>query len=381
MDPLLLGTSTPFHDEQTRLSLALRARDEFLVAMSHELRTPLNAILGLAEILCEGLYGALEEPQRRAVATISSSGQHLLSLINDILDLAKIEAGREELALATVAPLEICRLAIDLLAHTARRAGVTIAEQLPDTVSPIVADARRLCQILMNLLANAVDFTPAGGEVGLALEQLGDTLRFCIWDTGPGIAPEQQERLFYAFAQAEGSTRRSPIGTGLGLALVARLARLHGGSVALASSAGQGSRFTVTIPSAVAPAAGSAARPGAGAVLLFDSQEATARLLHAALWAEGYRTVAARSMVEACELLRLIAPRAIVAALPVDDHQGALLLPRLRAAAGDTPIVAVGSVLLSNSAAWAVAAGASTYLALPVQPEALSKTLQEICRQ
>jgi PAS domain S-box-containing protein len=232
------------------LARAVRAKDEFLANMSHELRTPLNAVLGLSEALQEEVYGTLTEKQRFSLQTIEESGRHLLTLINDILDLAKIEAGREELSLADVAIESVCQASLRMIKQIAQKKNLRVVESFQISVPSIQADERRLKQILVNLLSNAVKFTPEGGQVGL--EVTTDTehnqVYFIVWDTGIGIAPEHLERLFKPFTQIDSGLNRQHDGTGLGLSLVMRLAEMHGGSVAVASEVGQGSRFTVTLP-------------------------------------------------------------------------------------------------------------------------------------
>jgi signal transduction histidine kinase len=363
-----------------RLGDAMRAKDAFLAAMSHELRTPLNAILGLAEMLDEGLYGELEPRQRRAVCTIGSSGRHLLSLINDILDLAKIEAGREELELELTPPAASCRIALDLVAETARTRGIALSARLDEDAPPLRADRRRLHQILVNLLANAIKFTPEGGAVWLEHRRQADgTTRLTVGDTGVGIAPGNQQRLFRAFSQVDSARDRGLGGTGLGLALVARLARLHGGSVALCSAPGEGSRFSVVLP--VAEERPEAPEPSAEApaLLVLDDYEPSGRLLSAAARATGHRCAVTRGTAEVVGLLKELQPRALVAVLPIADHQGEALLPVLRSnVPAAIPILAVGSVTLRDSATRARAAGAAAYLALPADPAALAAALREV---
>ncbi len=234
----------------TQLARAARLKDEFLVSMSHELRTPLSAILGLSEALQEQLYGPLSEEHLNAIRGIEESGRHLLALINDILDLAKIEAGKVELDRDLVNVAAVCKSSLRLIQQTALQKQINVTATIDDAVTTIQADVRRLKQILVNLLANAVKFTPGGGAIGL--EVLGDpvqqVVRFTIWDTGIGIAPEDRARLFQPFVQLDSRLVREYPGTGLGLALVYRMTEMHGGSVSVESAVGQGSRFTVALP-------------------------------------------------------------------------------------------------------------------------------------
>lgn len=232
------------------LARAVRTKDEFLANMSHELRTPLNAILALSESLLEELRGPLNERQQAAVRAIEASGRHLLALINDVLDLAKIEAGRMEISREVVAVSDLCEASIALIKEQANKKRIRLSLQLDNPHARFLADPRRLKQILVNLLSNAVKFTPDGGSVELrvATDANQGTIAFTVSDTGIGIAPEQLQYLFQPFVQLDSSLSRQHEGSGLGLALVRRLADLHGGSVAVTSEPGKGSEFTVTLP-------------------------------------------------------------------------------------------------------------------------------------
>lgn len=233
------------------LAQAARLKDEFLANMSHELRTPLNAILGLSEGLQEQLYGPLNEKQLKYLQTIEESGRHLLALINDILDLSKIGAGKLILQLEPVLISQVCHTSLRLISQNAQAKNLQVEfESNVDPAAVILADERRLKQILVNLLSNAVKFTPTGGTIGLKVQddRTRPALLFTVWDTGIGIAPEALARLFKPFVQLDSSLARRYEGTGLGLSLVARLTQMHGGEVTVQSEPGQGSRFTVSLP-------------------------------------------------------------------------------------------------------------------------------------
>ncbi len=232
------------------LSRAARLKDEFLANMSHELRTPLNAILGRAEALQEAIYGPVTTEQVAALHGIAESGQHLLTLINDILDLSKIEAGRLTLERAPLDVDILGTMALRMVAQTAITKRLTLTSSFDGQVQLLEADERRLKQILVNLLSNAVKFTPEGGTVGLDVRGNPEqqTATFTVWDTGIGIAAEDLPRLFQPFVQLDNRLTRQYTGSGLGLSLVARLAHAHGGSVAIESAPGKGSRFSVILP-------------------------------------------------------------------------------------------------------------------------------------
>ncbi len=230
------------------LARAARLKDEFLSSMSHELRTPLNGILSLTESLDEGVYGPLTPVQTGPLRAVMEAGQHLLELINDILDLSKIEAGKLELRVGPMAVEAVCEASLRLVRQAALGKGLRLGFAIEEVGGEVVADERRLKQMLVNLLGNAVKFTPEGGQVGLEVRPEGEAVRFEVWDTGIGIAADKLGLLFQPFTQIDSGLARQYGGTGLGLSLVRRLAELHGGSVGVTSVEGQGSRFWFVIP-------------------------------------------------------------------------------------------------------------------------------------
>jgi signal transduction histidine kinase len=228
------------------LESASRHKSEFLASMSHELRTPLNAVIGFSQVLRQQMFGELNEKQLEYVDDILGSGQHLLNLINDILDLAKVEAGRMELQPAAFALDETLRNATAMVRERATRQDVTLSTEIDASVGEIEADERKLKQILFNLLSNAVKFTPAGGTVTLAARTEDGQAIISVRDTGVGISREDQARIFEDFYQLGPGMAQE--GTGLGLALTKRLVDLHGGELTLESTPGAGSTFTVRLP-------------------------------------------------------------------------------------------------------------------------------------
>jgi PAS domain S-box-containing protein len=232
------------------LEKAARMKDEFLASMSHELRTPLTGILGLSESLQLNTYGGLNEKQNKALRLIEESGHHLLDLINDILDLSKIEAGKLELDIQPLSLSEICQSALELTRGMANKKRQKVSfTMIPPTVT-VQGDARRIKQMLVNLLSNAIKFTAEDGALGLdvRVDEDDQVVSLSVWDNGIGIAAENIERLFQPFVQLDSSLARQYSGTGLGLSLVQRMADLHGGSVQVESSLGAGSRFTILLP-------------------------------------------------------------------------------------------------------------------------------------
>ncbi len=227
-----------------------RKKDEFLATMSHELRTPLNAILSCTEALREGAYGDLQTPQLDAIRTVRESGKHLLSLITDILDISKIEAGRMELSFSTLGVQAMCDSVIQMVRNAADARSIELSYANNTDIETFRGDPLRIKQILINLVSNAVKFTPEGGRVGLEVQAspASDSIVFRVWDTGPGISSENAYAIFKPFVQADGNYNRSQPGTGLGLAIAQHLARLHDGEIALEQFDGPGAVFSVTLP-------------------------------------------------------------------------------------------------------------------------------------
>jgi signal transduction histidine kinase len=239
------------NDELRRLYKELettsRHKSEFLANMSHELRTPLNAIMGFSQVLRERMFGEVNEKQEEYLDDILSSGNHLLSLINDVLDLSKVEAGQVELELAPFSLRTALERGVVMVREQATNDGVQVALAAGPEVDVVEGDERRIRQVIFNLLSNAVKFTPAGGTVDVRAARIDGEVRVSVADTGPGLAAEDHERIFEEFQQTEtGAEQRE--GTGLGLALSKRLVELHGGRIWVDSDLGRGSTFVFTLP-------------------------------------------------------------------------------------------------------------------------------------
>jgi signal transduction histidine kinase len=235
-----------------QLAQANRLKDEFLASMSHELRTPLNVVLGMSEALTEGVYGLLSDEQVEGVSHIHESGTHLLSLINDILDLSKIAAGKVNLDLHPCSIHETCASAVRMIRRKAESKRLTLAFQDETAATMAVLDGRRVKQVLLNLLSNAVKFTPKGGEIGLRVsltrESDKELINFEVWDSGIGIPETEIKNLFVPFQQIDSGLARAHEGTGLGLVITKRLVELHGGTIHLESDEGHGTRVTLKFP-------------------------------------------------------------------------------------------------------------------------------------
>jgi PAS domain S-box-containing protein len=382
------------------LERALRMKDEFLATMSHELRTPLNAILGLSETLHEQILGPLNEKQTQSLVTIEASGRHLLALINDILDLSKIEAGALTLSLSSVSAKSLCDASLLFVREAAHKKNIKLFSTLDSDVQIISVDERRVKQMLVNLLSNAVKFTPEGGQIGL--EMVGDrqarTVCFVVWDTGIGISEEGMARLFKPFVQLDSSLSRRYEGTGLGLSLVARMAAMHGGSVTVESKVGIGSRFTIMLPWTEAPKIDEPAHPGAAGtvmpetspksiatnakaplILIVDDNEATIFALSTYLEAKGYRLAIARNGREALAMVRVERPTLILMDLQMPDMDGLEATRSLRndsdPGLADVPIVVLTALAMPGDREKAIAAGANEYMSKPVNLKQLVKLI------
>jgi signal transduction histidine kinase len=235
-------------DKSRQLEVANKHKSEFLANMSHELRTPLNAIIGFSEVLIERMFGEMNAKQEDYLKDIHSSGKHLLSLINDILDLSKVEAGRMELELSEFHLPAALQNAMTLVRERAHTHGIALKLRVDPKLGQIHADERKFKQIVLNLLSNAVKFTPDGGRVDVNARMNGEAVEIAVKDTGVGIAPKDQEAVFEEFRQVGRDYTTKQEGTGLGLALTRRFVELHGGKLSLKSAPGKGSTFTFTLP-------------------------------------------------------------------------------------------------------------------------------------
>jgi signal transduction histidine kinase/CheY-like chemotaxis protein len=353
------------------LTVASQAKTDFLSSMSHELRTPLNAIIGFSELM----RGEEELGERRVVPPewiehIYSSGRHLLGLINDILDLAKVEAGRIELRLEALSLNELVEEAVTTLQPLVAAKGLTTVVEVPPL--EITADRTRFWQILNNLLSNAIKFTPEGGRITVRGVRVGSEVSVTVIDTGVGISAEDQERVFEEFRQV-GDPRGHQAGTGLGLALTRRLAELHGGRVELRSEIGLGSEFTVTLPDPVRPdeIGFAPAAPGRrGGILVVEDDPGAARLLRTYLEDAGHSVRVSPSGEAALSTLGSHPPEAIVLDVLLPGMDGWELLRRIKRdpTTRDIPVVIV-SVCDEHDVAMAL--GAVDYFVKPIDREML----------
>ena len=357
------------------LARAARLKDEFLANMSHELRTPLNGILSLSEILQEGIYGFLNPQQTKSICTIEESGRHLLSLINDILDLAKIDAGKLELEMTPVSVEGIGNASMRLIKEMALKKRIKTSVNYDSALTIIQADERYLLQILLNLLSNAVKFTPEGGQINLEVSAEQGVVNFIVSDTGIGIAEKDMDRLFKPFMQVDSGLNRAYEGTGLGLSLVYRLTELHGGSVSVKSEVGKGTRFVVSLPlRAITEVPKNSPEPQAdspsssGLILLVDDNLTSLETLSDYLKAKGYQIILAYDGTQAIERTIEEHPDLILMDIQMPCLDGLEATRRIRAKAevGATPIIALTALAMPGDRERCLEAGVNEYLSKPV---------------
>jgi PAS domain S-box-containing protein len=369
------------------LERASRLKDEFMANMSHELRTPLNAILGLSEALMEEVFGPLTERQLRSLDTIEASGRHLLALINDILDLAKIESGKLELAIDSTIIHDLCQSSLAFVKQQSHQKQIRLHLQIGEGISEGILDHFRLRQALINLLSNAVKFTPEGGEVRLEVstDPTQQLLQFSVVDTGIGIASENINKLFQPFVQLDSSLSRRYAGTGLGLALVRRIAELHGGSVTLESEVGKGSRFTIAIPWKQTPQRSIAAPNRCPIkelahlqrVLIIEDSTPAASQLSRYLWEFGISTLVHSTCTGAIAKILQVQPDLVILDILLPDGSGWDILTQLKA---NPHIQAIPVLIVSgvDARSQATELQAAAYLVKPVSREQLQTALQQI---
>lgn len=378
------------------------AKSHFLANVSHELLTPLNAILGMTEGLKEGVYGQINEEQTQAIQTIQRSGSHLLTLINDILDVANIESGQIELDCQPTAITPLCTSSFALIKEQALKKRIQLEMKVPASLPPLFVDKRYIRQVLVNLLSNAIKFTPEGGMVTLEVSRFPAAqglLQIAVIDTGIGIAPEDITKLFRPFIQIDSALNRQYRGTGLGLALVKRMVELHGGQVILTSEVGVGSRFTITLPYTNVttqtvkqePRTNISIRPTepgiSPLILLADDNEANTNTISSYLKAKGYRISLAENGDTAIALVKSEKPDLILVDLQLPGINGLDLIQqiRLNPKFAKIPMIALSALAMTGDAEGTVrdrekclAAGAKDYLSKPVKLKHLTTLIQQL---
>jgi PAS domain S-box-containing protein len=370
------------------LEKAMQVKDEFLASMSHELRTPLTGILGFSEALQFNTYGELNEKQLKSVKFIEESGRHLLDLINDILDLSKIEAGKLDIQIEPSPLADICQAGLQLTKGMAHQKRQHVNYSAPTERILLNVDARRVKQIIVNLLGNAIKFTPEKGELGLTVEadETNHQVRLIVWDKGIGIKQENLPKLFRPFTQIDSSLAREYSGTGLGLSLVRRLAEIHDGTVTVESVFGEGSRFIVTLPWApqtahvVSPALENNQhaksdfadnKKPSQLILIADDNQFMLNLLTDFLEAQNYHSASVSNGKELLEKIAEIKPALILMDVQMPGMDGLETIRRIRmhkdSAIASTPIIAVTALAMAGDRERCIEAGADDYISKPVK--------------
>lgn len=393
----LMTKSEALRETNAQLASAIQSRDEFLATMSHELRTPLTGILGLTELLIEKIPGPLNAQQERHLNTVQESGHHLLELINDVLDMAKMEAQQMVLEIQPCNVEDLCQAVLRLLSQHARRKKQHLDYAPAPNDLTVLADPLRLKQALVNLLGNAVKFTPEGGSIGLQISQAANSVLFRVWDHGIGIPTEKHAQLFKPFVQLDSRLARHYGGTGLGLALVKKIATLHKGSIEIESEPGKGSAFTLTLPglshaahskpalsttppvpsvTPLVPNPATVPTPTPGTpgepriILLADDSPVTSIAVQSFLTSKGYRVITVRDGQEAIDAADTHRPDLILMDVQMPVIDGLEATRRIRARPDPDvaciPIIALTALALPGDRELCLEAGASSYLCKPV---------------
>jgi signal transduction histidine kinase/ActR/RegA family two-component response regulator len=360
------------------LEIASRHKSEFLASMSHELRTPLNAVIGFSEVLLDRLFGEINERQEEYLRDIWNSGRHLLELLNDILDLSKVEAGQMVLEPSTFDVSSVLEWAAATQRVRATSHTITIAVQVADDVGMAENDELKFKQVVLNLVSNAVKFTPDGGRVSIAACRKGTELNVTVTDTGVGVAADDQERIFESFQQGGRGAPKAE-GTGLGLTLSRRFVTLMGGRMWLESTPGAGSSFGFSVPD-LREQQGDVASPERDelpVIVLVDDDRVSLDLLSAYLDGSGTRVLRARDGVEALEQIRKVSPVAVVLDIKLPRLDGWQVLAELKADAATAAIpVVIASVV--DDRPRGLALGADEYLLKPIRRDKLVDALRRV---
>jgi signal transduction histidine kinase/ActR/RegA family two-component response regulator len=381
-------------EKSHQLEMANQHKSEFLANMSHELRTPLNAVIGFSEVLLEKEVGGLNNTQEEYLNDVLTSGTHLLALINDILDLAKVEAGKMELELSVFPLRGVLETGLSMVRERATSHGIQLHVDVDPQVDLIVADERKVKQIVFNLLSNAVKFTPDGGSITVQTHVHADIVEVSVTDTGIGIQPEDQPKVFEAFQQVGTSSRVKHEGTGLGLALVKHMVELHGGTVWVASQVGRGSTFTVTLPlrhavpeqeqepDGIEPLALSRASDGGELILIVEDDAKNMRLARDILQRRGYLVLEAESAEEGIEIARQHHPDLVLMDIQLPGMDGMAALQHLRAdpSTANIRVVALTAFAMKADIERIVSAGFDGYMTKPIDVKTFAEEVREYCR-
>jgi PAS domain S-box-containing protein len=397
-------------ETNAELAHATRLKDEFLASMSHELRTPLNAILGLSEGLLDEVYATLTEKQKIIITTIHNSGKHLLDLINDILDLAKIESGNIDLHPSLVSIKTLCDSSCTFIKQQAKVKNIQLSVEVACKQTQIWVDERRIIQVLINLLSNAVKFTPNGGQVWLIVDTDTKTqeISFCVQDTGIGIDSKDIDKLFQPFIQIDSTLSRNYSGTGLGLALVRKIIEMHHGRVAVKSQVGKGSCFTVKLPcdnkslqKVPAPytnillESGNSQEQiksinietcrvtGQPLILLAEDNQTNIESMTDFLEYCGYQFMVARNGLEAIQFAFTEKPQLILMDIQMPEMDGLAAISQIRTQPElmEIPIIALTALAMPGDKQKCIQAGADEYISKPVSLKKLSSLIKKLLKR
>lgn len=379
----------------TELQKALRSKDEFLANMSHELRTPLNAILGMTEALLDEVYGSLNPNQSHCLKIVGESGHHLLSLINDILDFAKMELGKLTLDFQPFDLKAICKGALDVIDPMAQQKKIKVSFDYDESISFIDGDGRRIKQTLINLLNNAVKFSDPGGRIGLAVRGFSSnkTIELDVWDMGIGVKEEDQEKIFEPYQQVQGSLDRNYDGSGLGLPLSQKIIELHQGVLSVESSPDEGSIFTISLP--WKPQLVSLEDPPSHfqfskdldtstpiRVLLAEDNAANIETFQLYLESKGFLVDTALTGMEVIKKANILKPTIVLMDIHMPEMDGLEAIEKLKSNdhTKNIPIIALTAFAMHHDKDRCLNAGADEYLSKPVRLHQLLNTIMEVLK-
>ncbi|MCX8067007.1 MAG: GAF domain-containing protein [Anaerolineae bacterium] len=372
-----LGTVSVFRDITAEVE-ADRAKSEFISTVSHELRTPMTSIKGYADLLVLGMAGPLNEQQKHFINIIRNNAERMVALVNDLLDISRIESGRLQLDLRALHIREVVDQVVTALQPRAQNKNLTLTANVPTDLPPVWGDPNRVAQILTNLISNAIQYTPPGGRVTVSAQTNGDMLEISVADTGIGISKEDQKKIFDRFFRANDPLVQETPGTGLGLPITASLVQMHGGQIWVESELGEGSTFTFTLPlAATRPLPPPAAPPRAISVLVVEDDPDIANLLRIYLERDGHRVLIAHRGEEALRLAREVHPGLITLDIMLPDIDGFTLLDQLKKdhRTADIPVVVI-SVVPDREKGFQL--GALDYLNKPIEEDRLLEVVRRV---
>jgi signal transduction histidine kinase/CheY-like chemotaxis protein/HAMP domain-containing protein len=384
----LKNTQIELEQKNTELVQANRLKDEFLATINHELRTPLNAILGMTQALEQEALGAINPRQHKTIQVIQRSGSHLLEMVNNLLELSKLESGKQELHYTPTSVIELCQCATTIVQPEAQNKQLQVETKFPSPLLKICIEERLLRQVLINLLNNAIKFTPRGGKITLEvlfpIPRGENWISFAVYDTGIGIAAENLQKIFEPFIQIDSALNRKYQGTGIGLSLVKQIVALHGGEVRVTSEEGIGSCFVLELPCVMATDGSEFKLKSwqegekAPVILVIDDNEGNLMTLSNYLEARGYRLLAGHNQAKAVELARSHDPDLVILTWEGSDQQGLEMIHTIRRDGElvSTPIIAIAPQTLSDERDWETEVAHA--FRKPVKLQELARTIQRI---